>query len=125
MDISEDFYEYFCATRWLLDADPSLFCVSAWNDNGRASLIDLTAHQKLYRSDFFPGLGWLTTRFVCGPVSDDYLNCRKLWKEFGPQWPDGFWDDWIRMLFMELIGQCFNYTNPKKQLAHQNFSFEN
>ncbi|KAI6191298.1 putative alpha-1,3-mannosyl-glycoprotein 2-beta-N-acetylglucosaminyltransferase [Aphelenchoides bicaudatus] len=82
LDISEDFFEYFCGTRWLLDADPSLFCVSAWNDNGRASLIDLTGHQKLYRSDFFPGLGWLMTN--------------KLWQEVGPNWPTGFWDDWIR-----------------------------
>ncbi|KAI6243854.1 hypothetical protein M3Y99_00050500 [Aphelenchoides fujianensis] len=82
LDVSADFFEYFAGTRWLLDADPSLFCVSAWNDNGRPSLIDLTAHSAVYRSDFFPGLGWLMTR--------------KLWSELGAQWPDGFWDDWIR-----------------------------
>jgi alpha-1,3-mannosyl-glycoprotein beta-1,2-N-acetylglucosaminyltransferase len=82
LDISEDFYEYFCGTRWLLDVDPTLFCISAWNDNGRAGLIDLTAHEKLYRSDFFPGLGWLMRK--------------QLWDELKNEWPDGFWDDWIR-----------------------------
>ena len=25
---------YFSSTAWLLDADPSLYCVSAWNDLG-------------------------------------------------------------------------------------------
>ncbi|KAI6173908.1 hypothetical protein M3Y98_01132900 [Aphelenchoides besseyi] len=82
LDISSDFFDFFAGTRWLLDEDPSLFCISAWNDNGRPSLIDLTAHDRLYRSDFFPGLGWLMTK--------------NLWSEFGPKWPSGFWDDWIR-----------------------------
>jgi len=33
--------------------------------------------KRLYRSDFFPGLGWM-------------LN-KKLWKELEPLWPDSYW----------------------------------
>ena len=39
LDISPDFFEYFLATYPLLHADPSLWCVSAWNDNGKAELV--------------------------------------------------------------------------------------
>ncbi|EFO21682.2 hypothetical protein LOAG_06805 [Loa loa] len=82
LDIAPDFFEYFSATRPLLDADKTLYCVSAWNDNGKAYLIDKKQPELLYRSDFFPGLGWMMTK--------------ELWDELGPIWPDGFWDDWIR-----------------------------
>lgn len=34
MNLAPDFFEYFEATAPLLDKDPSLYCVSAWNDNG-------------------------------------------------------------------------------------------
>eukprot|EP00795_Rhopilema_esculentum_P013361 gene13361-4214_t len=80
LDIAPDFFEYFMATRPLLDMDKSLFCVSAWNDNGKEGFVK--DHELLYRSDFFPGLGWLLTR--------------KFWEELEPKWPLGFWDDWIR-----------------------------
>lgn len=36
----------------------------------------------LYRTDFFPGLGWMITK--------------GLWNELKPKWPLGFWDDWMR-----------------------------
>lgn len=82
LDIAPDFFDYFLATRPLLEEDHTLFCVSAWNDNGKSDLIDENAIDLLYRSDFFPGLGWLLTK--------------ENWKEFAPKWPLGFWDDWIR-----------------------------
>ena len=37
-------------------------CVSAWNDNGKTGLINETAPELLYRTDFFPGLGWMLTK---------------------------------------------------------------
>ena len=73
---------YFTATAPLLEADPTLLAVSAFNDNGKAAYHgDPSA---LHRSDFFPGLGWLLTR--------------KLWAELSAKWPEehGFWDDWLR-----------------------------
>lgn len=62
LDIAPDFFEYFSATRSLLDADKTLYCVSAWNDNGKTYLIDKKQPELLYRSDFFPGLGWMMTK---------------------------------------------------------------
>ena len=39
LDISPDFYEYFSATYRVLSADPTLWCVSAWNDNGKRGMV--------------------------------------------------------------------------------------
>ncbi|GAV09321.1 hypothetical protein RvY_18884-2 [Ramazzottius varieornatus] len=75
LDISPDFFEYFAGTYPLLVVDKSLWCISAWNDNGKAGLI-ANAPELLYRTDFFPGLGWMLRR--------------ELWAELGPKWPDKF-----------------------------------
>eukprot|EP01062_Namystynia_karyoxenos_P036888 TRINITY_DN26867_c0_g1_i1.p1 TRINITY_DN26867_c0_g1~~TRINITY_DN26867_c0_g1_i1.p1 ORF type:complete len:549 (+),score=123.34 TRINITY_DN26867_c0_g1_i1:210-1649(+) len=79
--VAEDFMSYMAAHSPLLDRDPELMCVSAWNDNGHPGLVaDNTA---VYRSDFFPGLGWMLSR--------------RLWEEqLSETWPTGFWDDWLR-----------------------------
>lgn len=37
LDVAPDFYEYFSATYPILRSDPTLWCVSAWNDNGKLS----------------------------------------------------------------------------------------
>ncbi|PRD28595.1 UNVERIFIED_CONTAM: Mgat1 [Trichonephila clavipes] len=81
LDIAPDFFEYFLATHTILNNDPTLWCVSAWNDNGKDSLVAFEP-ELLYRSDFFPGLGWMLTK--------------SLWTELAPKWPKAFWDDWIR-----------------------------
>jgi len=64
LEVSPDFYEYFSATLPLLKTDSSLWCVSAWNDNGKQGLIDENAADLLYRTDFFPGLGWMITKGI-------------------------------------------------------------
>jgi alpha-1,3-mannosyl-glycoprotein beta-1,2-N-acetylglucosaminyltransferase len=80
IEIAPDFFDYFTALSPLMDKDKSIYCISCWNDNGQA------AHVKdpnvLYRSDFFPGLGWMMSR--------------EIWEEMKPKWPLGFWDDWLR-----------------------------
>lgn len=40
LNISPDFFSYFEAMHKILVADQSLFCVSAWNDNGKSTLIN-------------------------------------------------------------------------------------
>ena len=35
---------------------------SAWNDNGKSGLVKDA--YKFYRTDFFAGLGWMTTRAI-------------------------------------------------------------
>ena len=79
IDVASDFFSYMRATSPLLD-EPDIFCVSSWNDNGKKDLVK--SPTALYRTDFFPGLGWMMSR--------------DLWEELGPIWPAGFWDDWLR-----------------------------
>lgn len=73
LNVAPDFFQYFLGTYPLLKNDPSLWCVSAWNDNGKVNLIDESAPELLYRSDFFPGLGWMLSR--------------NLWNELSVKWP--------------------------------------
>lgn len=82
LDISPDFFEYFLGTYPLLFQDPSIWCISAWNDNGKKALIDLSRPELLHRTDFFPGLGWLLRKDT--------------WLQLEPKWPDAFFDDWLR-----------------------------
>ena len=44
----------------LLEEDDSLYCISAWNDQGYDNTCDDPA--KLYRIETMPGLGWLLKR---------------------------------------------------------------
>ena len=80
MVIGADFFSYMSAVAPVLASDRTLLCASAWNDNGRREFASNPT--ALYRSDFFPGLGWMTTRAV--------------WDELAAKWPNGFWDDWMR-----------------------------
>lgn len=80
LEIAPDFFSYLRAGARLMAEDPTIWTASAWNDNGRPGLIG--DPQELHRSDFFPGLGWLMTG--------------ALWAELGPNWPECYWDDWMR-----------------------------
>lgn len=92
LDIAPDFFSFFSNTRYLLEKDPTLWCVSAWNDNGKLEHIDVNATNKLYRSDFVSGLGWMMTS--------------KTWKELELKWPLSFWDDWMREPEQRKDRQC-------------------
>ncbi|XP_042978550.1 alpha-1,3-mannosyl-glycoprotein 2-beta-N-acetylglucosaminyltransferase-like [Carya illinoinensis] len=81
MEISPDFFDYFEATAALLDKDKSIMAVSSWNDNGQKQFVH--DPYALYRSDFFPGLGWMLARST--------------WDELSPKWPSAYWDDWLRL----------------------------
>lgn len=77
---SPDFATYFEAVSPLLDQDPSVFVISAWNDNGFFEKAD---PRLLLRTSYFPGLGWLLPR--------------KLWmEELKDNWPKTHWDHWLR-----------------------------
>ncbi|CAI5465297.1 unnamed protein product, partial [Closterium sp. Yama58-4] len=81
MELAPDFFDYFEAASNLLDVDESILAVSSWNDNGQKQFVR-DSHQ-LYRSDFFPGLGWMLRR--------------ELWAELKPKWARAYWDDWLRL----------------------------
>ncbi|XP_062865956.1 alpha-1,3-mannosyl-glycoprotein 2-beta-N-acetylglucosaminyltransferase b [Trichomycterus rosablanca] len=82
LEVAPDFFEYFRALHPILLSDPTLWCISAWNDNGRDGLVDPGKPELLYRTDFFPGLGWMLLK--------------EMWAELEPKWPKAFWDDWMR-----------------------------
>ncbi|RZC40632.1 alpha-1,3-mannosyl-glycoprotein 2-beta-N-acetylglucosaminyltransferase [Asbolus verrucosus] len=82
LEVAPDFFEYFLGTYPILIRDQSLWCISAWNDNGKEDLVNLDRPELLYRTDFFPGLGWMLTK--------------SLWLELYTKWPRAYWDDWIR-----------------------------
>lgn len=90
LEVAPDFFSYFAATAALLDNDNSIWCISAWNDHGQHGRAEnITA---LYRTDIFPGLGWMTTAAVG--------------KELYPKWPNNHWDHFLREPFIRKDRQC-------------------
>eukprot|EP00181_Compsopogon_caeruleus_P002975 CAMPEP_0184689086 /NCGR_PEP_ID=MMETSP0312-20130426/30460_1 /TAXON_ID=31354 /ORGANISM="Compsopogon coeruleus, Strain SAG 36.94" /LENGTH=361 /DNA_ID=CAMNT_0027146393 /DNA_START=1 /DNA_END=1086 /DNA_ORIENTATION=- len=90
MIFAPDFLRLFLETGWLLDADPTVFCISSWNDNGFPRFAQ--DPNVLRRTDYFPGLGWMIRR--------------EAWQsELREKWPGRSrpnhvgigWDYWIRM----------------------------
>ena len=53
----------------------------------------------LYRTDFFPGLGWMIRK--------------SLWDELKPNWPLGFWDDWMREAPQRKDRSCIRPEIPR------------
>jgi alpha-1,3-mannosyl-glycoprotein beta-1,2-N-acetylglucosaminyltransferase len=81
----------------LLDSDDSLMCVSAWNDHGqRGRASNATA---LYRTDIFPGLGWMLTSSVG--------------LELHANWPDTLWDEYLREAKVRKGRQCLYPEVPR------------
>lgn len=78
--VSNDFLSYFKHTFEILDKDGRVMCVSAHNDIGRKDVA--TDPSRLFRTSFFPGLGWMLKK--------------ALWKELSPMWPTDHFDWWLR-----------------------------
>ena len=72
LDVSPDFFSYVSQTVRVLDEDPTLYCISAWNDQGYEHTSADPA--LMYRVETMPGLGWILKR--------------SLYKEeLEPRWP--------------------------------------
>ncbi|KAG5624688.1 hypothetical protein H5410_009906 [Solanum commersonii] len=67
MEIAADFFDYFEAGATLLDRDKSIMAISSWNDNGQRQFVQ--DPYALYRSDFFPGLGWMLSKSTWSELS--------------------------------------------------------
>ena len=78
--LAPDYFEYFAATKRLLDKNPTLWCISAWNDNGMEGMVK--RNDFFYRTYPLPGLGWMIRK--------------SLWDEFKRNRLLGFWNDWVR-----------------------------
>ncbi len=92
--VSPDFIEYMLAGRSYLanKAASQLFCVSGWNDNGFDHLT--LREDRLFRTEFFPGLGWILSR--------------DSWTDFlSDNWPThGGYDWWVRDQIKEKKLDC-------------------
>uniref|UniRef100_A0A8C2WZ74 Protein O-linked-mannose beta-1,2-N-acetylglucosaminyltransferase n=1 Tax=Cyclopterus lumpus TaxID=8103 RepID=A0A8C2WZ74_CYCLU len=77
---------FLSQTLHLLDEDDSLYCISAWNDQGYEHTAEDPA--LLYRVESMPGLGWVLKKSL-------YKD------ELEPKWPTPEklwdWDMWMRM----------------------------
>ena len=86
LDVSPDLFSYFSQTSRLLEEDDSLYCISAWNDQG----YEHTAEDPslLYRVETMPGLGWMLKRdFYKEELETRWPTPEKLWD----------WDMWMRL----------------------------
>jgi alpha-1,3-mannosyl-glycoprotein beta-1,2-N-acetylglucosaminyltransferase len=92
MKVSKDFFEMFEALAPLLDADPTLWCISSWNDNGFQTFE--LPEGKFFRSSYFPGLGWMLRR--------------SLWEELSPAFPEDNWDHWMRATTTSKHRECIS-----------------
>ena len=86
LDVSPDFFSYFSQLVSVLENDPSLYCVSAWNDQG----YEHTSGDPslVYRVETMPGLGWMLRRgLYTGELEARWPSPDKTWD----------WDMWMRL----------------------------
>lgn len=95
LDVAADALEYFDQTLPLLESDQSLYCISAWNDQGYEHSV--RDPLQLMRIETMPGLGWLLSR-------------RLFLDELEPNWPPSSqqhdWDMWIRTSAIRRGREC-------------------
>lgn len=86
LEVAPDFFSFFGQTLPLMLQDPTLYCISAWNDQGYEHSSQDPG--LLYRVDTMPGLGWLLSRALYkGELEHKWPSPEKLWD----------WDMWMRM----------------------------
>lgn len=80
--ITKDFFIMFESLAPLLEVDPTLWCISSWNDNGFRTFT--LPEENFFRTSYFPGLGWMLKR--------------ELWvSELSDKFPADNWDHWMRV----------------------------
>ena len=95
LDVSPDFFQYFSQTMRLLDEDESIYCISAWNDQGYEHTS--ADPSLLYRVETMPGLGWLLTRKLYKEqLEQSWPTPEKLWD----------WDMWMRLPDVRRQREC-------------------
>ncbi|XP_066996973.1 protein O-linked-mannose beta-1,2-N-acetylglucosaminyltransferase 1 [Anabrus simplex] len=86
LDVSPDFFSYFSQTRRLLEEDDTVYCISAWNDQGYEHTSDDPS--LLYRVETMPGLGWILKRSLYkDELESKWPTPEKMWD----------WDMWMRL----------------------------
>jgi len=103
--LSPDTLLFFWSSAWLLQRDVTLWCVSAWNDQGYPHVA--TRSDAIGRTDYFPGLGWMVT----GDTWND---------ELAPHWPEAAttgWDHWMRLSSTSRGRECLRPEVPRTRHA--------
>ncbi|PNF43588.1 Protein O-linked-mannose beta-1,2-N-acetylglucosaminyltransferase 1, partial [Cryptotermes secundus] len=86
LDVSPDFFSYFSQTKRLLEEDETLYCISAWNDQGYEHTS--SDPSLLYRVETMPGLGWILKRSLYkDELESKWPTPEKMWD----------WDMWMRL----------------------------
>ncbi|XP_072294892.1 protein O-linked-mannose beta-1,2-N-acetylglucosaminyltransferase 1 [Eucyclogobius newberryi] len=86
LDLSVDFFSFLSQTLHLLQEDDTLYCISAWNDQGYEHTAEDPA--LLYRVESMPGLGWVLKKSLYkDELEAKWPTPEKLWD----------WDMWMRM----------------------------
>lgn len=95
LDVSPDFFNYFSQTVRILEEDDSVYCISAWNDQG----YEHTSMDEglLYRVETMPGLGWIIKR----SLYKEELETR--WPTPDKMWD---WDIWMRLKYIMKGREC-------------------
>lgn len=100
--MSADIFAYFGSTMSLLDADPTLFCISAWND--LAYEHTSSDGSLLYRVETMPGLGWMMRRKLYkDELETNWPTPDKLWD----------WDIWMRLPEIRKGRECIVPDVPR------------
>jgi len=85
----------------LLEEDPTLYCISAWNDQGyEHTSADPTL---LYRVETMPGLGWILKRSLYE-------------KELEPRWPTPEKVKLSLLLKAEDSSPCFFFSKIQRNI---------
>ena len=63
LEVADDIMDYFSQTYPLFESDPSIYCISAWNDQGYKHAVKDPS--LLYRVETMPGLGWFVFFSYC------------------------------------------------------------
>ncbi|XP_061192608.1 protein O-linked-mannose beta-1,2-N-acetylglucosaminyltransferase 1-like [Saccostrea echinata] len=95
LDVSPDFFNYFSQTIHLMEKDDTLYCISAWNDQGYSH--SCKEPSLLYRVETMPGLGWLLKKKLFK------TELEKQWPSPDKQWD---WDMWMRLPTMRKGREC-------------------
>jgi hypothetical protein len=97
-----DFIALFRSTAWLLEKDPSIWCIGAWNDIGMSAAF--SDQCRLIRTSYFPGLGFLLTKSA-------WTRLREMW----PTAPTMGWDYWMRVGFRKEGKECIIPEVPRSR----------
>jgi alpha-1,3-mannosyl-glycoprotein beta-1,2-N-acetylglucosaminyltransferase len=96
---SPDFLNFFKKTAHLLK-DPTVWCISSWNDFGFKHLVDdhnrfifiCLFSIRLFRTQYFPGLGWMIDS--------------KIWESIEKKFPTDLWDEGMRVSTLSKNRDC-------------------